>query len=68
MLTVVSIMILIGVEVFAVALSGGWALAGLFDIGDLAGYALMAAFSLIGLYIMIQLWHRAAAAEGVRGG
>lgn len=67
MLTILSVMILIGVEVFGVALAGAWALAGLFEIGDIAGYVLMAAFALVGVYIMVQLWHRAVAAESVRG-
>jgi hypothetical protein len=65
-LTILSVMILIGVEVFGVALAGGWALAGLFELGETAGYALMGLFSLFGLYIMVQLWHRAHAAEAGR--
>ena len=65
-LTIVSVMILIGVEVFGVALAGGWALAGLFDLGEVVGYVFMAAFSLFGLYLMVQLWHRAHAAEASR--
>lgn len=66
MLTIVSIMILIGVEVFGVALAGGWALAGLFELGDLVGYAFMALFSAFGIYLMLQLWRRAVAAESRR--
>ena len=61
--TVISVMILVGVEVFGVALSGAWALAGLFELGDVVSYVLMVAFSAIGLYLMIQLWTRAIAAE-----
>lgn len=63
LLTVVSVMILIGVEVFGVAIAGAWALAGLLDLGTIVDYGLMALFSLIGLYIMVQLWHRAIAAD-----
>jgi hypothetical protein len=59
MLTLWSLMVLVGVELFAVALSGGWALAGLLELGPLVGYALMAVFSLGALYMMIQLWRRA---------
>ena len=56
-------MILIGVEVFGVALAGAWALAGLLELGTVADYALTGLFSLFGIYIMVQLWHRAAAAD-----
>jgi uncharacterized membrane protein len=56
-------MILIGAEVFGVALAAGWALAGLFELGDVVGYVLMGIFALFGVYIMVQLWHRASAVE-----
>lgn len=66
LVTVVSVMILIGVEVFGVALAGGWALGGLLEQSEAIGYGLMGLFSLGGLYIMVQLWHRAHAAESGR--
>lgn len=62
-LTLLSMMILIGIEVFGVALSGGWALAGLFELGETVGYVLMAAFSAFGIWIMLQLWRRATGAD-----
>ena len=62
-LTVVSIMILIGTEVFAVALSGGWALAGLFDLGATFGYILMGLFSLIAAYALVVLWRHCVKIE-----
>lgn len=62
-LTLLSLMVLVGVEIFAVALSGGWAVAGLFELGELVGYVLMAVFSVIGAYLLLQLWRKAAAAE-----
>lgn len=65
-LTIASVMILIGVEVFGVAVAGAWALAGLLELGEILGYALMAAFSVFGLYIMVLLWRRAVAAESGR--
>ena len=46
LVTIVSVMILIGTEVFGVALAGGWALAGLLELGEQVAYALMAIFSL----------------------
>lgn len=62
-LTTVSLMVLIGVEVFAVALSGGWAIAGLFELGDVVGYVLMAIFGVGAAWLMLQLWHKAANAD-----
>ncbi len=61
--TLVSLMVLVGIEVFAVALSGGWAIAGLFELGQTIGYVLMGLFSVLGAYLMLQLWRRAAHAE-----
>ena len=65
--TIVSVMILIGTEVFGVALAGGWALAGLFELGDQVGYALMGIFSLGALYLMWVLWRCSVAVEPIRG-
>lgn len=67
LVTVLSLMILIGTEVFAVAVAAGWAIAGLLELGEVVGYALMALFSLGGLYIMAQLWRRATAIEPIAG-
>jgi hypothetical protein len=67
LLTVVSVLILVGAEVFGVAVAAGWAVAGLFELGDAVGYALMAAFSLLGLYAMLLLWRRAVQIEPIRG-
>ena len=63
--TIVSVMILVGAEVFGVALAAGWAIAGLFELGDVVSYALMGLFSLIGLYAMILLWRRAIRVEPI---
>ena len=65
LLTVVSVLILVGAEVFAVAVAAGWAIAGLFGLGDTVSYVLMAAFSLLGLYAMVILWRRAVAVEPI---
>jgi hypothetical protein len=67
LLTVVSVLILVGAEVFGVAIAAGWAVAGLFDLGDAVSYALMVVFSLIGLYAMLLLWRRAVQIEPIRG-
>jgi hypothetical protein len=66
LLTVISVLILVGAEVFGVAIAAGWAIAGLFELGDKVGYALMALFSLLGLYAMAVLWRRAVEVEPIR--
>ena len=66
LVTLVSIMVLVGVEVFAVAIAAGWALAGIFELGDTVGHVLMVLFSLMALYLMIQLWRRATSIEPIR--
>jgi hypothetical protein len=67
LVTIVSVMILIGTEVFGVALAGGWALAGLLELGEQVGYALMAIFSLGAAYVMWVVWRRSIAVEPIRG-
>lgn len=64
LLTTISLMVLIGTEIFGVAIAGGWALAGLFELGDYVGYGLMAVFAAFGVSLMTQLWRRAAVADG----
>ena len=66
LLTVISVLILVGAEVFGVAIAAGWAIAGLFELGDTVGYVLMAAFSGLGLYAMLILWRRAVQVEPIR--
>jgi hypothetical protein len=66
LITVVSVLILIGTEVFGVALAGGWAIAGLFELGDTFAYILMGLFSLLGLYAMLGLWRNAVSIEPIR--
>jgi hypothetical protein len=50
--TVVSAAILIGAEVFGAAFAGGWAVAGLFNLGLYGVYLLQAVFFLIGVVVM----------------
>ena len=66
LVTIVSMMVLVGTEVFAVAIAAGWALAGLFDLGDTVGHVLMVLFSSIAAWIMFQLWRRAVSIEPIR--
>lgn len=67
LITILSIMVLIGTEVFGVAISAGWAIAGLFELGDIVGYALMGIFSLFAVYILAALWRRCTAVEPISG-
>ncbi len=66
LLTVASVLILIGAEVFGVAFAGGWALAGLFELGDTVAYGLMVLFSLLGLWAMLWLWRRSVEVDPIR--
>jgi hypothetical protein len=66
LITIVSAMILIGTEVFGVAVAAGWAIAGLFELGDTVSYVLMAVFSAIGAWTMLALWRRATQVEPIR--
>lgn len=67
LVTVVSVMILVGAEVFGVALAAGWAIAGLFELGETISYVLMGLFSLAGLYLMWSFWKKAVSVEPIRG-
>lgn len=62
-ITVFSIMILVGAEVFGVAISAGWAIAGLFELGPIVGFILMGLFSLLAIYFLVNLWRRCIATE-----
>jgi hypothetical protein len=50
--TVLSAAILIGAEVFGAAYAGGWALAGLFQLGEYGAYVLQTLFFLVGIAVM----------------
>jgi len=66
LLTVISVLILVGAEVFGVAFAAGWAIAGLFELGDIVGYVLMVLFSLLGVYALLLLGRRALHVEPLR--
>jgi hypothetical protein len=51
-MTVLSAAILIGAEVFGAAFAGGWAIAGLLDLGDYGHYALQGLLFVLGLAVM----------------
>jgi hypothetical protein len=60
---VVSLAILIAVEIFGVALASGWALAGLFELGPIVAYVLMALFSALAAYGMVAFMRRVVKVE-----
>ena len=66
LITILSMMVLVGTEVFAVAIAAGWAIAGLFELGDTVGHVLMGLFSVLAAWIMFQLWQRATSIEPLR--
>jgi hypothetical protein len=63
MLTIVSLTILVGTEVMAVALASAWALGGLFELGPIITYAMMAVFSAAGLFLMVRFVQQAVRIE-----
>jgi len=65
LITISSVLILVGAEVFGVALAAGWAIAGLFELGETVSYVLMGLFSLLGVYAMVVLWRRSVAVEPI---
>lgn len=65
-ITIISMMVLVGTEVFAVAIAAGWAIADIFDLGERVGHVLMGVFSLFAAWVMLQLWRRATSIEPLR--
>ena len=61
--TVLSATILIGAEVFGAAFAGGWAVAGLLNLGPHGAYAAQGLFFLIGLAVMIAFVRHAQEVE-----
>ncbi|MDU0340379.1 hypothetical protein [Bosea rubneri] len=63
MILVISLAILIGVELFGVALASGWALAGMFELGHVVAYVLMVLFSGFAAYGMLVFMRRVVKVE-----
>lgn len=68
LIMVVSLGILIAVELFGVALASGWALAGLFELGPIVGYVLMALFAGFAAYGLLNLMRRVVKVERLTEG
>lgn len=65
LLTVISVAILVGTEIFGVAIASGWAIAGLFELGSNVSYGLMAFFSLFAAYGLFHFVKAAAQHEPI---
>lgn len=62
-ITVISAAILIGAEVFGAAFAGGWAIANLFELGDLGAQVLQTVFFLAGVAVMFSFVRNARRIE-----
>lgn len=62
-ITVVSALVFVATQVLGVAIAAGWAIAGLFELGDTIGYVLMGLFAGLGLYMLRAFWRQATTAE-----
>ena len=58
-LTVISAAVLVGVELLVAGVAGGWALAGMFGLGEVGAYVLEAAGVALALYFMLGFWRSA---------
>jgi hypothetical protein len=63
LMTVVSAAILIGTEIVGVGLATGWAIAGMFGLGDIGAYVLEALFGLGALAIVVAFVRSASRIE-----
>jgi len=54
LITLGSLTVLVGVEVIGAAIAGGWALAGLLDLGATIEYAFMVIFAAIAIWGMVK--------------
>jgi hypothetical protein len=66
LLTIVSVVILVGTEILGVALAAGWAIAGLLQLGQTISYILMALFCALGIWALVQFTRRAVTVEPIR--
>jgi hypothetical protein len=59
LLTAISVTIMVGVEVFGLALAGGWALGGLMELGQTLTIAITVVFVGLGAWAMWKFWRQA---------
>ncbi|MGL5361632.1 MAG: hypothetical protein ACRDBH_02035 [Bosea sp. (in: a-proteobacteria)] len=65
--TIVSLAILVGTEVLGVALAAGWALGGIFDLGQTITIAMMVVFAACGVFGMVAFIRNAITVEPIKG-
>lgn len=65
--TLVSVAILVGTELIGAGWAAGWALGGLFQLGDMLSRALEIGFTLMGVAGLYYFMRAAVRAEPVRG-
>jgi hypothetical protein len=64
-LTVISATILVGVEVLVAGVAGGWALAGMFGLGEIGAWVLEAAGAAVAVWFVVGFWRSATRVEPV---
>jgi len=62
--TVISVAVLVGTEIMGAALAAGWALGGLFELGPIFTYVLMAIFGVGGVALLVMFVRSALRVEG----
>lgn len=65
LLTLGSITLLVAVELIGAAIAGGWALAGLLDLGTTLEYVFMAVFALLGIWGTVKFYQSGLVIEPV---
>lgn len=58
-LTVISATVLVGVEILVAGVAGGWALAGMFGLGEIGAWVLEGAGAALALYFVVGFWRSA---------
>jgi hypothetical protein len=66
-LTVISATVLVGVELLVAGVAGGWALAGMFGLGEIGAWVLEGAGAVLALYFVVQFWRAANRVEPIVG-
>lgn len=66
LITLGSLTLLVGVEVIGAAIAGGWALAGLLDLGTTLEYVFMAAFAALAVWGMVKFLRAGLKVEPIR--
>lgn len=63
LVSVVSASILVATQAVTIAIAAGWAVGGLFHLGDIGEYGLMGLFSALAIYVSVLYVRKAIKAE-----